>query len=201
MTKKFVSILAIVVMAICLVSGGCIPPEEQDLKSWKDLLKIKPNEEVSDVQDLSFDLGNDKGNDLSEGVEKITIDLYFIGPDGKKLALESRSITKQEGLARSTIEELIKGPQKEENLSVFPEGTKLLDINIKPDGRCIVDLSSQLTEIDNEHKEMLMVYALVNTLGQFASVQDVDILINGQKVDTIAGHVDVSAPIEPDYTM
>lgn len=201
MTKKFISILAIVVMAICLVSGGCVPPEKEQIRSWQDLLNIKPDEETPDLGDLALDLENNTSNELAEDVEKITVDLYFIAPDGTKLVMESRTIAKQEGIARSTIEELIKGPEKQENLNVFPDGTRLLDINIKPDGRCIVDLSSQLTTINNEHQEKLMLYALVNTLGQFPTVQEVEILINGQKVDTIAGYIDVSAPIEPDYSI
>ncbi len=202
MTKKFISILAIVVMALCLISGGCTSLNTPDLQSWKELIKINPEEEAVDDKELSFDLGaeDDKETNTSEE-EKIDVDLYFIGADGKKLALENRTIVKKEGLARSTIEELIKGPETPENLSVFPEGTRLLDINIKPDGRCIVDFSSQLTEISSEHQEKLAIYALVNTLGQFSSVQEVDILINGQKVDTIAGYVNVSAPIEPDYSI
>ncbi|HZK43474.1 MAG TPA: GerMN domain-containing protein [Syntrophomonadaceae bacterium] len=203
MTKKLISLLAIIVVSVCLISGGCKVPEEQDLKSWKDLLNIKPENVLENKGGITPDLGDDIDviPNLEEESEKITIQLYFIGPDGKKLAVENRTITKKEGLARSTIEELIKGPEVAEHLAVFPEGTRLLDINIKPEGRCIINLSSQLTEINNEHQEKLMVYALVNTLGQFASVQDVDILINGDKVETIAGYIDVSVPIEPDYSI
>lgn len=201
MNKKFISILAIVIMAICLISGGCMSPETEQIRSWQDLLNIKPDDEIPDADDLALDLNNNSNSDLAEDVEKITVDLYFIAPDGTKLVMESRTIAKQEGIARSTIEELIKGPQKQENLSVFPDGTRLLDINIKPDGRCIVDLSSELTTVNNQHQEKLMLYALVNTLGQFPTVREVDILINGQKVDTIAGYIDVSAPIEPDYSI
>lgn len=201
MTKKFISILAIIVLAICLVSGGCVPPDKEELRSWQDLLNIKPEQETSDTNDLTADLENNLSNDFASDVEKITVDLYFIAPDGKKLVMESRAIPKQEGIARSTIEELIKGPQKQENLSVFPDGTRLLDINIKPDGRCIVDLSSELTAVNSQHQERLMLYALVNTLCQFPTVQEVEILVNGQKVDSIAGYIDVSAPLKPDYSI
>ncbi|NLB88642.1 MAG: GerMN domain-containing protein [Syntrophomonadaceae bacterium] len=201
MTKKFISILAIIVLAVCLVSGGCVPPDKEELQSWQDLLKIKPDEETTDTTDSAVDLENNTNGDLADNAEKITVDLYFISPDGKNLVMENRAIVKQEGIARSTIEELIKGPQKQENLSVFPDGTRLLDINIKPDGRCIVDLSSELTAVSNEHQEKLMLYALVNTLGQFPTVQEVEILINGQKVDSIAGYIDVSAPLKPDYSI
>lgn len=201
MTKKFISILAIVVLAVCLVSGGCIPPDRQELQSWQDLLKIKPEEKASETTDFTADLENKTNNDPAGDVETITVDLYFIAPDGSSLVLENRAIPKQEGIARGTIEELIKGPEKPENLAVFPDGTRLLDINIKPNGRCIVDLSSEITNVSNEHQEKLMLYSLVNTLCQFPTVEEVEILINGQKVDSVAGFMDVSAPLQPDYSI
>ena len=86
-------------------------------------------------------------------------------------------------------------------LQVFPEGTKLLDINIKPEGVIIVDFNSKLTKLSSEHQERLAVYSIVNTLGQFPAVQEVQILINGDKLDTLAGHIDISKPLEPDYTV
>lgn len=204
MGKKFIVILALIVLAICLIGGGCKSPEELELKSWQDLLKINPMEEIPSLSEIKSETDTklDEPKAKNEAnIEKITVDLYFIGPDGSKLVKETRTIVKQEGLARSTIGELIKGPEKPENLAVLPEGTKLLDINIKPDGRCIVDFSSELTDISNGQQEKLIVYALVNTLGQFASVKEVEFLINGNKVDKIAGYMEVLAPIEPDYSM
>ncbi|HZJ85381.1 MAG TPA: GerMN domain-containing protein [Syntrophomonadaceae bacterium] len=204
MGKKFISMLALVVLTICLISGGCTPFEKNELKSWKDLLEINPIEEISDVDDLAGDQESEKNEAhymAIDNTEKIMVDLYFIGADGSKLTKESRYITKQEGLARGTIGELISGPSKGENLLVFPDNTELLDINIKPEGNCIIDFSEQLSSITNEHQEKLVVYSIVNTLAQFDSVKDVQILINGNKVEKLAGYVDISRPLEPDYSI
>ncbi len=145
--------------------------------------------------------GVDKGVKPEEnpeaGQELIEVKLYFVGPDGKSLVMEERSIGKTESMARNTVQELIKGPAENENLSAIPEGTRLRDINLKPDGLCIVDLSSQAQQVSSAKQEELMVYAIANTLGQFPTVKDVTFMIDGQRVDTIAGFLDLSNSIKP----
>ena len=67
-------------------------------------------------------------------------------------------------------------------------------MNIKDDGTCIVDFSKELTENHSGGVlgEELTVYSIVNTLTQFPSVQEVQIRVDGQEINTIAGHIDVS---------
>lgn len=199
MAKKFISILAIVVLAICLISGGCSPDTDKDLESWKELLRMDRETKAPD----NTDSGEDKllTNKLDAITESVDIKLYFAGPDGGSLVVEKRTVEKVEGIARKTIEELISGPQTPENLAVVPEGTRLLDINVKPDGLCIVNLSSEARKVDNEHQEKIMIYSVVNTLGQFPTIENVSFMVDGEPVDQIAGYVDVSAPVSPDYNL
>lgn len=191
MSKKAISILAVILLAICLISGGCSPSDKRvDIKSWKDLLSLSPDKSKT----LPSDRGEKgvKPEEIPEtGQELIEVKLYFVGPDGKSLVMEERSIAKTESMARNTLQELIKGPAKSENLSAIPEGTRLRDINLKPDGLCIVDLSSQVRQVSSAEQEKLMVNAIVKTLKQYPTVKDVTFMIDGQTVDTIA----------PDYSM
>ncbi len=40
MNKKAISILAVILLAICLISGGCsVPSDKRVEKNWKDLLE------------------------------------------------------------------------------------------------------------------------------------------------------------------
>lgn len=210
MTKKFICALAIVVLAICLLSGGCSTANDT-LKAWKELIKISPQKDSAqkDNQEVGLSIekllksqtkSDNKDNSVKNS-KTVQVKLYFVGPDGKKLVAEKRTIPKVEGIARKTIEELIKGPKKAENLSVFPEGTKLLDINIKPDGLCVIDLNSRARQVDNQQQEEFMIYAIANTLGQFPTVSGVDFMINGERVDSIGQYVNLSQPIEPDYSI
>ncbi|MDA8234766.1 MAG: GerMN domain-containing protein [Clostridia bacterium] len=145
-----------------------------------------------------------KNNKPGTTREKVNIVLYFTNSGGESLVKENRTIPKVQGLARASIEELLKGPQGSSKLkNPIPKGTKLRDINIKPDGLAIVDLSREfkVNHPGGSGSEILTVYAVVNTLTQFQSVSKVLILIEGEGLESLAGHVDISKPLQRDSSM
>nr|WP_269438154.1 GerMN domain-containing protein [Phosphitispora fastidiosa] len=128
--------------------------------------------------------------------KKVTVALCFADQNGDYLKTETREIVMVPGLARAVVQELINGPQEDGLSATIPEGTRLLDINIA-DGLCTLDLSSEFRENHwgGSSGEILTVYSVVNTLTQFSTVEQVEILIEGQKIDTLAGHMDLSVPV------
>lgn len=194
MTNKLISILAIVVLAICLMSGGCSSTEEnRNLKAWKDLIKLVPEEKAGGTKETKTSEALPKTEAISE---KIEIELYFTGADYKELVAENRKIEKAEGIARSTVEELIKGPAVPEHVAVFPEGTRLLDINLKPDGTCILDFSVEVQKVENSDQEKMLVDSVSSTLAQFPTMKRAVFMIEGENIRTIKGAVDLSSPLE-----
>lgn len=131
-----------------------------------------------------------------KGNNKVEISLYFSDPNGDYLQAEKREIAMVPGLARATVEELIAGPKTKGLLRTVPEGTQLLDINVE-NGLCRVDLSKQFKDNHwgGSSGEILTVYSLVDTLTQFSAIDKVEILVEGQKVETLAGHMDLSVPV------
>ncbi|KNZ68325.1 Lipoprotein LpqB, GerMN domain-containing protein [Thermincola ferriacetica] len=130
--------------------------------------------------------------------ETVKIVLYYADKDGEYLKAQTMRIPKKEGIARAALEELIKGPRKGDGLQrTIPSGTKLKDINIE-NGLCTVDFSKELRDNHwgGSTGELLTVYSIVDVLTQFPTVEKVQILIDGQKVDTLAGHMDLSKPFE-----
>ena len=123
--------------------------------------------------------------------EKTLVTLFFADPVDNKLVAEEREIAKVVGIARATIEELIKGPAGSGLQATLPVSTKLLDINIKEDGLAIVDFSSDLIRDlpVTATAEELAVYSIVNTLAQFPTVQEVEMRVDGRTVDTLLGYV------------
>jgi len=204
MDRRIIIIAALLIIAICLISGGCSTFVGDDsLKAWKELLSLAPEEDSNNNDGSSItsleDLLLDNRDSSYDSDEYISVSLYYMDSGSSKLAVEDREIVKTEGIARKTMQELLKGPENPDYSSVIPEGTRLLDINIKPDGLCIVDLSQEVREISSEEQERLVVYAITNTLGKFPSVRALSFMINGQETDYIAGYMDLSNPIEPDY--
>ena len=198
MTKRFMMVLALLLMAVSLLSGGCSQTDSSKIQSWKDLIKIPS------TVDKATPTNKETPNPVSEtplSQEKITVKLYFLDSGRSKLVVEERSIVKTEGIARQTMQELLKGPAQQGLQAVVPAGTRLLDINVKPEGLCIVDLSSDVNKISSKDQGKLMVQAIANTLAQFPSVAEVSFLINGEKANTLGGLVDVAQPVAADYSI
>ena len=128
--------------------------------------------------------------------------LFFTNATGDSLKQELRQIPKNESIARTTMEALIDGPLSAGLYPTVPVNTILDRINIK-DGLCTVDFSSELTDnhIGGLIAEELTVYSIVNTLTQFPSIEQVQILVDGQILATLAGHVDVSTAISRNYEL
>lgn len=127
----------------------------------------------------------------------VKLALYFVAEEGEALKAEQRAVANREGIARAAVEELIAGPQGKGLQGTIPAGTELLDIGIK-DGICTVDFSSEFRDNHwgGSSGELLTVYSVVNVLTQFPTVEKVQFLIDGQRVDTLVGHVDLSQPLE-----
>lgn len=125
--------------------------------------------------------------------------LYFGDKEGYLVA-EKRMIPKVEGIGRATLQELIKGPSPGSRLSpTIPQGVVLRNINVK-NGLATVDFSKELktNHGGGSTGELSTVYSIVNTLTQFPAVQKVQILIDGKKIETLAGHMDLTQPLDRD---
>lgn len=190
-------IAGILIIVLCLMNTGCSEiPKNESFKNWQDLIRLLPEDQKTAVPT--------KESVPAENIilgESVDVELYFMTADGASLEAEKRTIPKTEGIARKTLEELISGPDNKTLSSPLPAGTELLDINIKPEGLCIVDLSSEATLVKNENQEQMMVYAIANTVGQFPTVKEVTFMINGEKTTQLGGYLDLSNPIEPDYSI
>lgn len=198
MRNTFIVVLAIILLGICLLSGGCSKPDQSTISEWQELLKFPSDREQTKAKN-NHDISLPVEPDATTPGQTIEVSLYFANAAGQQLVREDRLIAKVEGIARETMEELIKGPANVELIEVFPAGTRLLDINLKPDGLCIVDLSSEVRQVTDRNQEQRMVEAVAKTLGQFPAVQEITFMINGEYVDSIGGYVDLSAPIGTDY--
>lgn len=137
-------------------------------------------------------------NDAGKGnkdIEKITFKVYRPDQNGEWLIAEEyeQEIKKDEQPLAIALQTLLSQKPKDEKLmAVFPEGVKLLDVKIIGD-LAEINLSKELLEknIGGSLNEMLIVSSIVNTATEFPEVKNVQLLVEGKKVETIAGHMDV----------
>lgn len=98
---------------------------------------------------------------------------------------------------------LIKGPYDKTKLDkVLPLGTTVISFQIENE-LLYVNLSKEFVEnhLGGSSGELITIYGLVNTLTEDPLVRYVQILVEGQKIDTLAGHVDVSRPLYRDDSL
>ena len=127
----------------------------------------------------------------------LKVALYFIGDEeGRSLLVpEVRTISPTAEPEKAALRELIKGPVTEGLQPVLPAKTTVRQLVIE-NGLAVVDLSQEAVRIDRgSWGEALVVWSLVNTLTKFPEVEAVRILIEGQPVETLAGHFDLSRPL------
>lgn len=141
----------------------------------------------------------------AEEAQKKEIQLFFSLADEESLAPESREILISGDIAdqiRATVEELIRGPHSVDLLPTLPSGTALREVFLDPiEGTVYVNLSKEVVRNHpgGSQAEALTVFSLVNTLTHnFHQIRKVQILIEGQEAETLAGHILIQRPLAAD---
>ena len=132
---------------------------------------------------------------------KITATLYFVSEDGMSLVGVQREVPFAEpivGQARQIVLAQL-GPAPSPLASAVHEGTSLRSLYLSDKGDAFVDLSNQ---VRTRHpggalEELFTVYSIVDAVTvNLPAITRVQILVDGQEVDTLAGHVDVRHPLQ-----
>ncbi len=133
--------------------------------------------------------------------ERIT--LYFGDRQAQWLVPEEREvIRKGEPLEEIVVRELIKGPAGKDLHRSIPEGAQLLSLTVAG-GVARVNFSR---EFQTKHwggstGESFTVYSVVNSLTRLEGIDKVLFLVEGEKIESLAGHMDLTEPLGPSKTL
>lgn len=134
-------------------------------------------------------------------VPKIKATLFFAAEDGLHLVPTEREVPLAEGKvaqARSVLEAQLTAEPPAPLVSTIPKGATLRGIFVSERNEVFVDLdpSIRASHPGGSMQELMTVYTIVNSvLTNLPDLQEVQILIGGQEVDTLAGHVDLRRPL------
>jgi spore germination protein GerM len=82
-----------------------------------------------------------------------------------------------------------------------PEGIEVRATYLLPDGTAIVDLSGPLLMAGwktGSQAELMLAYSIVQTLtSNLPSIRQVQLLVNGQPAETLAGHLSLEKALRP----
>lgn len=134
--------------------------------------------------------------------------LYFSGSNRLSLVPEDRMIPLKAMLpdiAAAIVDELVKGAESSRLNATIPPGTEVRTVFFDR-GILYIDFSRSLVENANLGSvgEMLFVYSVVNSLTEFSSIRQVQILIGGREIAGLRGdrgHLDLSQPFQRDLSM
>jgi spore germination protein GerM len=100
------------------------------------------------------------------------------------------STSQQPDAYRAVFEQLLR------ETPIFPEGTRLLDAE-RQDDTLVLNFSAELVKNfeGGSDTEAALINALTRTASGFPGVQKVQILIEGKRVETLGGHLDISQPL------
>ncbi len=109
------------------------------------------------------------------------IKLYFTNSKGNALVEYVTDITYTGigSLEELVLKELMKGPSQIGMYPTIPEGTELLEVEMK-EGVCYVDFSDKFKEKIPNLKDEIVIYSIVNTLIELPYISKVQFLINGE---------------------
>jgi len=129
--------------------------------------------------------------------------LYFSDEDATRLVSEKRQILLGAGIAADAtaiMSELLIGPRSTTLLRTIPVDTRLLNA-YKIDGTLVLDFAHELqaNHPRGSNAELLTVYSIVNTMAEnLRDIAKVQILVEGEEIETLAGHVDLAKPLLPE---
>jgi spore germination protein GerM len=138
--------------------------------------------------------------------EAKTIALFFLSEDDNLLHPEQRKILASPSIveeAELAVEELIRGSDKG-YISPLPPETKVRQLFVTKEGVAYVDLSREIMEShpSGSSAELATVYSIVNTLAyNFKPIKKVFILVEGSEKETLSGHINLSQPFVPLYSL
>lgn len=205
MKKKKELILAAICCGFVLLFSACqLVDNLHDYKQGENGDIPEPEEQVVQQPLTIGEAAEEKEDAAAEQAqpavgEQVEIELYFMNSDGSALEKETRTIPKEEGIARATLEQLIAGPKTAALTPTLAPDTVVNGINIA-NGVCTVDLGrGSLSHAEDTDDRRLALYSIVDTMCQFAAVDKVRVLEDGEALSVPDSGADASQALAPVY--
>ena len=122
------------------------------------------------------------------------VKLYFPNEAGDGLQPVKVTVPVEDKYTQAA-KELVAGTKEPGLINIFPKGVTVRSVKVTGD-LVTVDFSKELTHkfVGGSTGEQMLVSALVNTMTEFPEIERVLITVEGERIETIAGHLDTSEP-------
>ena len=183
---KLKSILVLALTLLCaMVLAGCDEQKQGEAGSKTVVSSISSSSSSSSSSSQS-----------GSKAKLVNIKAYYPDENATGLVAVEKSIKDTDNKYQAAVEALMAGTEKKGLANVFPKKAKLLQVTVS--GKVAkVDFSRELQKnfVGGSTGEEMLVGSVVNTLTEFPEIQKVQILVDGQEVETLSGHMDLSQPL------
>lgn len=195
--KIFWSCLAVMAMlASTLLLGGCGTEQGQGAGAGS---SGSPVQKVEDKHPGTGQPAKPSATPAETKAKQIDIKVYYPDDQGIGLVTVKRQVRVEPSgdKYKAAMESLMSGTKDKGCTVIIPKQAALRSVKVE-DGLATVDFDRNLVKhfVGGSTGEEMMIGSIVNTLTEFPEVKKVRILIEGQPVETIAGHMDLSEPLE-----
>jgi spore germination protein GerM len=135
-------------------------------------------------------------NNKNEEEKTAEISLYFMKITENEFVMEKENREVEKPITAEKIGvELLKGPESEDLKRVIPEDTKILGVDIK-EQIAYVNFSSDILHGNyGSSLESMVLSTIIWTFTELPDVNSVQILIDGEIVETLGGHIVITEPL------
>jgi hypothetical protein len=129
--------------------------------------------------------------------------IYFSDQQERFLLPEKRYVYNEADLAQQ-VKEITKAlldGSKNRLVNTFPAGVTVRDVKVNKEGTAMISFSKSLTKLHpgGSTAEMATIYSLTNSVTENVSgVKKVKILIDGNEISSIKGHISTKKEFAPD---
>ncbi|WP_410514868.1 GerMN domain-containing protein [Paenibacillus sp. BR2-3] len=131
-----------------------------------------------------------------------TIDVYYTDSQMMDLVAAKATISYTVTEAASKYSAAFQALQASDNTDLVPLWGKIELKSLKFDnGQVVIDIHKPIEAQLGAGGESFAMGALSKTLFQFAEVQSIEVLLDGEKVESLMGHVDLEHPMTRDNSL
>ncbi|HEY8363847.1 MAG TPA: GerMN domain-containing protein [Clostridiales bacterium] len=185
--KKFISMLLVVLIILTL--SACAKPakESADIEEPKGKDVIVEPEPKTDEKEVTLYFVNKKY--IETGDEKL-----------EKLIAEKRTVRYGNmSLEEAVVRELMKGPENQELSTEIPASAKLINVEVA-DGTAFVNFAQEGL-YGGSLQEIFTIMQITWTFGELGNIKKTQFLIDGNKAETLMGHIGIFEPFEGRFEM
>lgn len=201
-------ILMPAMLALLLFTAGCeqpptdeppAPPPDTPAQT-KPQVKPEPKPEpIAPAPDKPIDPTENQPAMNEKTEQSMNVKVYYPDDSGMRLVEVEREILVDDSTDKYTaaVEALMEEPDEENLTRIFPKNAAIRSVTVR-DGLATVDFDGSILKgfVGGSTGEEFLIGSIVNTLTDFPEVKCVKFLVDGNEIETLSGHMDLSTPLE-----